>query len=156
MQQYSSVDREAVWAALFAHFQASLSGQFVTLGRRHIMPPDLVQAMQPAFFLIQVKEGHKPTPRGVPTALTLHGFIILYAPSPVVDEAPGQETALAATALNGFFKAIDDALQPDTQGGVFTLGGLVSHCWIDGDTDMDPGIYSQQAAAILNLHILVP
>jgi len=155
--QYAAVDREAIWAALFAWFQGQVGSLFVSMGRRHIAPPDLVTAAQPAFFLIGVKESHKPRPRGLPTQLILHGFIILYAPAPVADEQIGAETVLAATTLNTLFNAIDAALTPDDPiQGVFTLGGLVSHCWIEGDTDLDPGIFGSQAAAILPVHILVP
>jgi hypothetical protein len=156
MMPYESVDREAVWAALFAWLEAKVGANFVTIGRRHVPPPDLTPIMQPALFMVQVKETHKPKPRGVPTQLMLHGFLILYAPAPVANQLPGAETVLAATTLNNLFKAIDDALQPDTMDGYFSLGGMVSHCWIEGDTDMDPGIFGPQAAAILPLHILVP
>jgi hypothetical protein len=158
MSQYQSVDREAVWAALFAWFQSEMpAGMFASMGRKHKLPPDLGTAEQPAFFLVQVKEQHKPKPRGVPTQLVLHGYIILYFQAPGVDEDIGQETVLAATQMNQMLLAIDNALQPDNLiAGVFTLGGLVSHCWIDGDTDMDPGIFGSQAAAILPIHILVP
>jgi hypothetical protein len=145
MSVYLSIDREPIWAGLFAHFQAALSSQFMSMGRRHIAPPELAYAQQPAFFLVQMKERHEPKPRGVPTRLILQGFIILYVPAPVANENIGEETVLAATQLNAMYKAIDEALLPDDQGtGSFTIGGLVSHCWIDGDTDQDPGI-SQRA-----------
>jgi hypothetical protein len=157
MSVYLSIDREPIWAGLFAHFQAALSSQFMSMGRRHIAPPELAYAQQPAFFLVQMKERHEPKPRGVPTRLILQGFIILYVPAPVANENIGEETVLAATQLNAMYKAIDEALLPDDQGtGSFTIGGLVSHCWIDGDTDQDPGILSEQAAAIIPIHILVP
>lgn len=130
---------------------------FVSMGRKHIAPPDLVSAAQPACFVLGVKETHNPRPRGVPTKLTLHGFLILYAPAPVADEDIGAETQLGATFLNNLFFAIDAALEPDNiMQGVFTLGGLVSDCWIEGDTDLDPGIFGSQAAAILPIHMLVP
>lgn len=161
MTPYISVDREAIWVALFNYFITTLNAGptplFVSMGRRHIAPPDLVLGAQPAFFLVQVKERHNPAKGGTPTPLMLHGFIILYVPAPVADEAIGAETVLAATQLNAMYKAIDKALLPDDPGtGKFTIGGLVTHCWIEGDTDQDPGIFSSQAAAILPIHILVP
>ena len=156
---YFSINREAIWAGLFTYFQnnTGLASQFVSMGRRHVQPPELVLALQPAFFLVQVKEQHEPPKGGMPTRLCLHGFIIIYVPAPVVDEDIGQETVLAATTLNQIYKAIDDALQPDNPGtGKFTIGGLATHCWIEGDTDQDPGLFGQQAAAILPIRILVP
>ncbi|MDP9039837.1 MAG: hypothetical protein M3O02_11295 [Acidobacteriota bacterium] len=153
---YAGIDREALWSALFAHFQASLTG-FATMGRRHIQPPHLPQDSQPAFFLVQVREKRGGTMRGTPNRLTLHGFIILYTPAPVTDEVPGTEQQLAATTLNGFFKQIDDALKPDSRDtGKFTLGGLVTECAIEGEVDQDPGLFTSQAAAILPIYMLVP
>jgi hypothetical protein len=145
----TTADNDIVW-------QDTGAG-FVSMGRKHIAPPDLVTAAQPACFVIGVKETHNPRPRGVPTKLTLRGMLILYAPAPVADEDIGAETQLGATFLNDLFFAIDAALEPDNVvQGVFTLGGLVSDCWIEGDTDLDPGIFGSQAAAILPIHILVP
>jgi hypothetical protein len=130
---------------------------FVSMGRKHKPPPDLGPAEQPALFLIQVKETHVPKPRGVPTKLALHGFLIIYLEAPVADEYIGQETVLAAAQLNNLFFAIDSALEPDNVlSGVFTLNGTFSHCWIEGDTSQDPGIFGSQAAAIIPIHILVP
>jgi hypothetical protein len=153
---YAGVDREAIWAALFAHFQAKLSG-FETMGRRHLQPPNLPQEVQPAFFLVQLQEERGGTKRGTPNPLELHGLIILYVPAPATDEIPGTETQLAATLLNGFLKQIDDALVPDDiSTGKFTIGGRVKECAIEGRVDQDPGIFTSQAAAVLPIHMLVP
>lgn len=215
--QYLSVDREAVWAALFSWLKARLwaapwapdtvyaagavvcdpqgylqtvttpgtsgttqptwndaGGQtadgtvtpvtwtntgvgFVSMGRKHKAPPALGLLEQPALFVVQMSEEHVPQkPPGAPTKLTLHGFLILYLQAPVPAEEIGQETQLAAAILNARFKAIDAALEPDDARGKFTVGGLVEHCWIEGETRQDPGILGPQAAAIVPLHILVP
>ena len=155
--QYAGIDREAIWATLFTHFQQAVGDLFVTMSRKHIQPPQLSQDAQPAFFLIQLREERGGGGRGTPNTLTLHGFIILYVPAPAIDEVPGQETQLAATVLNIAYKAIDDALIPDdARTGKFTLGGLVQYCGIAGQVDQDPGIQSTQAAAILPIQILVP
>jgi hypothetical protein len=160
--QYFPVDREAIWVALFNHLTQQLSvssspaGPFITIGRRHVTPPELEPAQQPALFVIQVKETHEPRPRGVPTRLILHGFLVVYVFQPALNETPGQETHLAATDLNNFLMALDQAFEPDNPQGYFTLGGMVSHCWIESDTDQDPGIFGQQAVALVPIHILVP
>lgn len=131
---------------------------FVLIGRKHKAPPDLSPVEQPALFVVQVKETHVPQkPPGAPTKLVLHGFLIIYLTASAVNEDVGTETLLAATQLNALFTALDQVLLPDDPiSGKFTLGGLVTHCWIEGDTDQDPGILGQQAAAILPVHILVP
>ena len=127
------------------------------MSRKHLMPPDLTFEAQPAFFLVQTKESRAGSMQGTPNKLALHGFIILYLSAPETNELPGEETALASSLLNEIFQAIDYALVPDNmQTGKFTLGGLVTHCWIEGELDQDPGIFTAQAAAILPIHILVP
>jgi hypothetical protein len=63
--------------------------------------------------------------------------VILYYES-AANEIPGQETHLAATDLNALKKLVDNALLPDNTDGACTLGGLVSHCWVEGDTQEDP------------------
>jgi hypothetical protein len=159
MGLYSGVDREACWAALFAVLQGGLADAgIVTLGRQHVMPPSLTPEQQPALFVVQARESRIPTPAGLPVKLCLDGFLILYLQVPAaMDEAIGQETVLASTQMNVLLKAIDDALQPDNiTTGKLTLGGLVTHCWLEGDVEMDPGIFSSQGAAILPIKMLVP
>lgn len=158
MGQYSGVDREPIWAALFALLQAKVGSSYQTIGRHHVQPPQLAAEMQPALFLVQSRETRMSKPPGTPVRLLLSGFIVLYfqAPAPLL-EGIGAETVVGATALNALLKGIDDALQPDDICvGKLTLGGLVTHCWLEGDVDMDTGIYTQQGAAILPLRILVP
>jgi hypothetical protein len=130
---------------------------FVTMGRKHKKPPALTRAEQSALFVVQAKETHIPQgPPGMPPKLVLHGFLIVYLLGPTVNELIGEETWLAATELNGLFTAIDNAFQPDhISSGKFTLGGLVTHCWIQGDASQDPGILGPQCAAIKPLHILI-
>ena len=84
-------------------------------------------------------------------------MVVLYCQSySLAEDEVGQDTALGATTLNALFKLVDQAFAPDSPNGKFTLGGLVEHCWIEGNTDQDPGIVSQQAAAIVPVKILVP
>lgn len=156
-QKYAGVDREAIWTALFAWFQTQIGGYFTTMSRKHLMPPELSLEAQPAFFLVQLKEQRAGSTQGTPNKLAMHGCIVIYLPAPETNETPGSETQLAATNLNAIYRAIDYAMVPDNlQTGKFTVGGLVTHCWIEGDLDQDPGIFSSQAAAILPIHILVP
>ena len=157
LSQFTGVDREAIWVALFEHLQAKLAGHFQTIGRRHVQPPQLPLDAQPALFCVQVREPRGGGSRGLPNTLTLKGYLIIYCVAPATQESPGEETVLAATTLNTLFKAIDDALVPDNViTGHFTLGGIVQGCWIEGHVDQDPGIFTNQAAAIIPISILVP
>lgn len=155
----STVNREAIWVALFALLQSKLADAgYAVMSRTHVQPPQLTADLQPALFLVQGRETKAPRPAGFSGKITLSGFIILYfqAPMPLL-EAIGAETVNGATQLNAMLQAIDGALLPDSiVSGKLTLGGLVEHCWLEGDTDMDTGIYSQQGAAILPIRILVP
>ena len=130
---------------------------FASVGRKHKKPPTLTRAEQSALFVIQAKETEIPQgPPGMPPKLMLHGFLIIYLLGPTVIENIGDETWLAATELNGLSTAIGNALLPDhVSSGKFTLGGLVTHCWIQGDASQDPGILGPQCAAIKPLHILI-
>jgi hypothetical protein len=158
MGLYSGVDREPIWAALFALLQAQVAASYTTISRQHVQPPALAAEMQPALFLVQSRETRSSKPPGTPVKVMLSGFLVIYfqAPAPLLDGI-GAETVVGATALNALLKGIDDAMQPDDPTtGKLTLGGLVTHCWLEGDVDMDTGIYTQQGAAILPLRILVP
>lgn len=156
--QYIAIDREAIWAALFAYLKTKLSASFVTIGRKHVPPPQLTIPEQPALFQVAARELHIPThPPGAPTKLVLRGFLVVYCYVDAAQEDTGSETLLGETLLNNLLLAIDQALLPDDFAtGKFTIGGLVTHCWIEGDSDMDPGIFGNQAAALLPLNILVP
>jgi hypothetical protein len=154
---YAAIDREAIWAALFAWLKQKLGNNFKSIGRKHIAPPDLTIANQPALFQVAAKEIHIPqkTP-GMPSRLVLRGFLVLY----IFDDSPvemiGSEKVLGETRLNKLLQAIDGALVPDDpSSGKFTIGGKVAHCWIEGDSDLDPGIFGPQTAAILPINILV-
>jgi hypothetical protein len=158
MQAYNPTDREPIWAALLALLQSIPSGTFKVVSRQHIQPPTLAAELQPALFIVQTRETRTPRPAGLPVKLTLNGFLIVYfqSPPPLIDDI-GQETIVGATQLNQLLAAIDAALVPDDPfTGKLTLSGLVEHCWIEGDVDMDTGIYGQQGAAIIPLKMLVP
>ncbi len=154
---YAAIDREAIWAALFAWLKQKLGNNFHSMGRKHIAPPQLATADQPALFQVATKEMHLPQKSpGMPSRLVLRGFLILY----VFDDSPveeiGKEEVLGETRLNKLLQAIDGAFVPDdASSGKFTLNGKVTHCWLEGDSDLDPGIFGPQTAAILPVNILV-
>lgn len=149
-------NREAVWAALFALLKSKLSGTFPTMSRTHIRPPALALEYQPGLFLVQLRESRAPRPGGFPGKVTLTGFVIIYfqTPEPLM-EVIGAETQCGATQTNNLLDAVSAALAPDDiVTGKLTLAGLVEHCWIEGDLDMDPGIYGAQGAAVIPVKML--
>lgn len=146
--------REAIAVALLALFKAAPGG-FVTIGRRHIMPPQLSGMQQPALFLAGTMEDSKQMSRGVPGRTVVEFALFVYCQGSGVQEPAGEETAVTETVLNALLANIDAALAPDINGNQ-TLGGLVSHCWIEGQTFKDPGLLSDQAMAIVPVRMLVP
>ena len=58
--------------------------------------------------------------------------------------------------LNDIIDAIEAALSTTIVGGVQTLGGLVSHAWIEGEIEQFPGVLDGIAKAIIPVKILIP
>lgn len=147
-------DREAICVALLALFRAKPGG-FVTVGRRHIMPPLLQPAQQPALFVAQTMEETKQPNQGMPGITVMEATLFVYLLGPGVDEPAGEETTLAETALNALLADIEAALDSGSDPAQ-TLGGLVYDCWIEGQAFKDPGILGNQAMAIVPVRMLVP
>jgi hypothetical protein len=160
--QLTMIDREPIYAALLALLQQQLQGSppvFVTVGRRHIMPPDLSEAQQPALFVLQAVEKRNPNPQGTGGKLTLYAKLIVYCYGSAINQPPGQETTLLATKINALLLAIDTALAPVFGTGPAnrqTLNGIIHHCWVEGETLIDQGVFGQQGTAIVPVTILVP
>ena len=150
-----TASRESIAIALLALFRATPGG-FITIGRRHIMPPALTPPQQPALFVTFTSEDVRQALPTTPGRATLEATLIVYCQGPGTDEAPGSETALAETTLNGLLADIEAALAPDSDGDAQTLGGLVSRCWIEGTLYKDPGILANQAMAMVPVRMLVP
>jgi len=67
---------------------------------------------------------------------------------------PDTKTA-SDIALNGMIDAVEAALDPGAL-ALQTLGGLVSHCWIEGDTEIFSAPNGTRAAAIVPVMMEVP
>lgn len=151
-----STPRDTILNALFQLLKTKLASNVTTIGRRHMMPPTLTSAMQPALFVVQGGEKREPHPRGTGGKITLRVLLVAYC----YDSASHSD---GTTLLNTLIGQIEDALAPDLDSPdydpvrpVQTLGGLVYNCWIDGESDIDPGVFGQQAVAIIPISILVP
>ena len=137
--------REDIATALLALLTAASA--FPTTGRRLVMWNQVAE--QPALFLRNAGEHHDRTASRMPGRITLDFEVWLYSRG-------GADPDIApATALNGLLDAVEAALNPfplEAQ----TLGGLVTHCWIDGSTDYHPGDLDGQAIAVVPVKVLVP
>lgn len=130
---------------------------FVSMGRKHVKPPQLKTPDQPTLFQVFAEETGVPQkPPGYPAKLIMKGYLILYAYNPSPQENIGQEELLGETILNNLLFAIDGALRPDDfNTGKYTIGGLVTHCWREGRSSLDPGIFGNQLGALLPLNVLI-
>jgi hypothetical protein len=133
-----SASREAIYAALFA--LVSGSAEFKTKGRRLKLWTDV--NAKPAVFVAQ---------RGAtPQKVTLKADIFIYTN---VGKDPN---VIPAAQLNDLVDAIDAALAGSAVTGRQTLGGLVAHCWIEGEVMIDPGDLDGDGVAVIPVRILIP
>lgn len=140
-----NVARETIMNALLA--LATGAADFKTTGRRLQLWDKTPN--QPALFLRNVGDDYPPrAARGLPPKVTIHAEIWLYAK---VGTDPAK---IPGAALNVLVDAVDAALAPNPGQETQTLGGLVSHCWIEGRIEMDPGDIDGQAKAIVPVRIL--
>jgi hypothetical protein len=135
--------RETIYAALFA--VVANAAPFVTTGRRAKLLNEMQPGTLPALFQSQVRETTAQT-KGIPPKYTLHVDIILYATNP-------DPNLTASTQLNDLIDAVEAALAPSPATGVQTLGGLVSHCFISGETDIFEGNSGTCAGAVIPIQI---
>ena len=147
--------RESIYAALFAKFSALTAGGtplFKTAERKLRHWNDVQPEECPYLGQIQVSE----TPaqqKGLPPKWQLNVSLYVYVNTAAqLDSAvtPGQ-------LLNPLLDGIEAALVPDDADGTScTLGGLVSHCRIDGTIETAEGLLGNTEVAIVPLQILVP
>jgi hypothetical protein len=149
--------RETLYAAIFAKFAGITfsSGGKTTFGytsRRLYHWDDLELADFPAMMQVQTREAVKQT-RGLPPKWTLEMDLYIY----VRTEAQSDDSVIPSQLLNPILDAIDAALKPDDlKSGVCTLGGLVSHAWIEGSVETSEGNLGDLEVAVVPLSILVP
>lgn len=137
------MNRELIMTAAFNLVAASAG--FQTSGRRLVLWNKCPS--QPAIFLRNVGDEYPQRPaRGLPAKVTIKAEIWIYT-KVGPDDVPG-------SSINGLVDAVEAALQPATGAETQTLGGLVSHCWIEGEIMMDPGDIDGQAKAIIPIKIL--
>ena len=146
------IDRESIYNALLATLQTS--GAFITTSRKPMTPDQLTPVLQPALLMEEVGEHADPQPRGLPTKWTLTVDLGVYYYFESEPEIPGQYDPSPSTALNNLIAAVEQALAPDPASGLQTLGGLVSHCWIEGEVVKSPAYLQAQGAAVIPVKIL--
>ncbi len=139
--------REEIVEALF---QLALTATtFNTSGRRLQLWSKV--ASFPALFIQSTGTHYPPRDmRGLPPKRAITAELWVYT-----DVGKDPNTNPEA-ALNDIIDAIEVALAPHAVTNVQTLGGLVSHAWIEGEIEQFPGVLDGIAKAIIPVKILVP
>jgi hypothetical protein len=137
--------REDVMQALFGLVTAG--GAFATAGRRLLMANQVAE--QPAVFVRNAGEHWERSHTRMPPKVTMEIEIWLYSRGGADPSMP------PAVALNVLIDTVGRALSA-FPGDAQTLGGLVTHAWIEGAVELWPGDLDGQAIAIVPVKILVP
>ena len=137
-------DRETAFLAVFALLQ-SIPG-INTCTRKLKAWQDTSSEDQPALYMEHTGESCTPV-RGLPSRILLEMNIWLYVKS---------EGNPVGPVLNPLLDAIGSAFEPANDGDhTVTLGGLVHHCWIEGQTQIFEGDLGEEAVAIIPVKLLV-
>ena len=144
------MNRESIYSALFNQLK-SVDGIVSATRGTPRQGFDQDRANMPALFMIQRKEEPQRVGKGMPPKWKLTVDVLLFAAT------ADSRTAVAMSKLNPILDAIDDALDPNAV-GLFdnTLGGLVSHCYLNGASQIVEGLDSNVSAVIMEIEMLVP
>lgn len=138
--------REPIYEALF-NLLSSIPG-LQTTSRRLLHWSDVPAAAQPALFQAEGPEKQEPK-KGFPAKVTLRCDIYLYVNT-------GNDLIVTpGPIINPLMDAIEAAIAPSPVTGFQTLGGTVSHCWIEGEVVTDEGVLGAQAIKIIPVFILI-
>lgn len=164
--------------ALLTLLQNGAGASFQTYQRGIIMLEQVAQTKinnvalkQPALFLydgVGLGGGtihYEQRGRSRPVVRIMSRTIILYAQAPGPANLPGGTPAGPQPGITGgnvfhpLIEAVEAVFQQTDSQGALTLGGLVSHCWLEGDghligTELDP--VTGQGMATLPVKIMVP
>ena len=137
--------RETIMAALFALVSASPS--FVTKSRRLQLWGSLSASEKPAIFQYE-RDDEYTQGKLYTTIVTMQVDLYIYT-------APGIDSGITPiSVLNPLIDAVDAALRTGVINNRQTLGGLVSHVWVDGKVMKDPGDLDGDGVAVIPLKIL--
>jgi len=140
------MNREAIYSALFKQLQ-KMDG-VETFSRILAHWDDVSATMQPALYMTVVSQLAEQV-TGFPTRYQLDAKVWIYTHRDTDGVVPSVQ-------INQILDELEAALAPPP-GPSFkqTLGGLVEHCWINGEIQTDEGTLGNQAVAIIPIRMLV-
>ncbi len=140
------MNRETIYTALLNRISTAIG--IATDSRRMRLWSDVAPTDKPSLLIRQEGESYDQL-RGFPPKITLSAEVYIYF------DAGKDPNAIPATTVNTLMDAIDVAMRPDDfLNSVLTLGGLVSHCWIEGDVSFDPGDIDGDGVLVLPVKVL--
>ena len=150
-----NVAREAVMASLVALLEGVVLSspvnsqtQFVSVSRRLKLWADVPKSQRPALFVSEHREQPNYQSEALPCKTTLSVDLFIYIDASDRNTVPG-------SALNTIMDALDAALMASpVANNRQTLGGLVSHCRVDGAVLKDPGDLDDDGLLWVPLKIL--
>lgn len=138
--------RELYYAALFKRLQQMPSP--VQCERVLAHHEDVPANLQPAVFMTVTSQNAEQV-TGLPTKYLLDAKVWIYAHRDTAGDVP-------SVTVNRILDELDEVLRPPV-GPAFkqTLGGLVEHCWIEGEIHTDEGWLGLQSIAVVPIRMLV-
>jgi hypothetical protein len=145
------MSRETIFAALFNLVKATPG--LASSSRKARPLANVSEPEMPILFQLQAPEIWEQK-RGLPPKRILRADLEIYVSS--AGDHRG-ETRPPSAVLNPILDALEAALAPGlADDGAQTLGGLVSHCWIEGGIEIFEGLLEGKTAALVRIHILIP
>lgn len=140
------MNREAIYSALFKLLQKM--DNVTTFDRILAHWDDVSPNMQPALYMTVVSQQAEQV-TGFPTRYYLDAKLWIYTHRDTAGVVPSVQ-------MNMLLDELDAVLAP-APSPLFkqTLGGLVEHCWINGEIQTDEGTLGNQAVAIVPIRLLV-
>jgi len=149
------VNRENIYAALFAYFSGLTDGMdplFKTATRKLKVWEDVEPEDQPALLQLQSRESCERI-RGLPSKWNLSIDLYLYVHTGAINDPDTTPSQL----INPLIDAIEASIVVDDfANNACTLGGLVYHAYIDGTVEMFEGNLGDQACVIIPITVVVP
>lgn len=147
--------RENIYSAVFAYWSGLTIGgnpAFKTATRKLTVWENVAAEDQPALLQLQKSETVNK-PKGLPARWVLSVELYLY----VHTGASNDNSLIASQILNPLLDAVEAAITiDDVMNSACTLGGIVSHCYIDGAVEVFEGNLGDQAACIIPITVVVP
>lgn len=138
--------RESAYTAL-ANLLGNVNG-VKSVTRNVVHWQDSPPESQPALYIQVLSEDRQNEGRRTPSRVFLNAKVWAYVQTNQGDPV--------GPLLNPLLDAIDDALAPPDSAGVYqTLGGVVSHCWVEGTTEIYEGTLGNTAVAVIPIKMLI-